>query len=297
MLAIMALVETANEHVVRPKRAQLSAEMPCAMAFRSVASACLESVAANHRGTCVGNPDALHQMRVALTRLRAAVALFSPMVRDSEWTRLKSELKWLNGHLGATRDLDVAIENAAGEPLLRKARNESQRRLRQALISERYRQWFKDMTDWVDHGPWSARSDGASVRLRASAASDYHARKLGRWHEKLVRKSRGLPGMGKHKQHRLRLASKRLRYAIEFSEDVLPKKDFAAWRARGKQLRRVQQILGQLNDAQTRRSLAARLQTPDTSAGQSRKRFRLFDRKKRGRLLRRAAMVYGKIAA
>ncbi len=53
---------------------------------------------------------ALHQMRIALTRLRTAISFFSPMVTDSQQTRIRDELKWLNAHLGAARDLDVAIE-------------------------------------------------------------------------------------------------------------------------------------------------------------------------------------------
>ena len=49
-------------------------------------------------------------MRIALTRLRTAILFFSPMVADSQRTQIRDELKWLNAHLGAVRDLDVAIE-------------------------------------------------------------------------------------------------------------------------------------------------------------------------------------------
>ncbi|MGY3616784.1 CHAD domain-containing protein [Bradyrhizobium sp. USDA 10063] len=273
--------------------------MPCATVFRLVASACLEDVKAHHRGARNGDTVAVHQTRVALTRLRAAIAFFEPMVEDPEWTRLKSELKWLNGYLGATRDLDVAIGNAPRERLFRTARVESQRQLRRALTSDRYRQWFKDIVDWVNHGPWVDMSDRRLVRLRASPASEYHARRLAGWHEKLVENSRGLKGMGKRKQHRVRLASKRLRYAIEFSEDVLSKGDFAPWRAIVKQLRKAQQILGELHDAEAARALAAELQqrVKTTRAGGPRKPLELLDKKEKGRLLRRAAAAYRKIAS
>jgi CHAD domain-containing protein len=292
---------SAKERVFRPKRvrAQLSGEMPCATVFRLVASACLEDVKAHHRGARNGDSVAVHQTRVALTRLRAAIAFFKPMVEDSEWRHLKSELKWLSGYLGATRDLDVAIENAPRERLFRTARIESQRQLRRALMSDRYRRWFKDIVDWVNHGPWSDMSDRRLVRLRASPASEYHARQLAGWHEKLVEKSRGLQGMGGRKQHRVRLASKRLRYAIEFSEDVLPKGDFASWRAIVKQLRKAQQILGELHDAEAARALVARLQQSrkTATAGRKRKPLELLDHKERSRLLRRATAAYRKIAA
>jgi len=276
--------------------------MTCEAAFQSIASGCLGDVATCHQATRAGAPSALHQMRIALTRLGTAIAFFSPMVADAEWTRLKSELKWLNGYLGATRDLDVAIEGlqrvgAGGVPAFRTARNESQRRLKRVLASDRYRQWFKAMTAWVEHGPWSAETDPRSARRRAMPVSAYHARTLERWHDKLARKSHGLQGMGKRKLHQLRIISKRLRYAIEFSEGVLAEADAARWRSVVKQLRKGQKILGEFNDAGIRWSLIADL---DRSTAKSRiadrEQLKRHDRKKTARLLRRAAVVYRKIA-
>src|SRR3954468_15912050 len=98
----------------RPRRKRqvpaLHAEMACDTAFRVVARDCLEDLAAHRQATCDGSAAALHDMRIALTRLRAAMAFFSPMTVDAEWLRLKPELKWLNARLGAARDVDVAIE-------------------------------------------------------------------------------------------------------------------------------------------------------------------------------------------
>jgi CHAD domain-containing protein len=275
--------------------------MSCEAAFRLIASGRLEDVAAHHKAACAGDPRALHQTRVALTRLRAAIAFFSPMVADSEWTRLKSELKWLNGFLGATRDLDVAIENcgsAADKRVFGTARIESRRRLKDALESNRYQRWFEDLSDWVGNGPWSATQDQRSIGRRVSPISVYHARKLARWHKKLVKKSRGLQGMGKRKRHRLRIASKRLRYAIEFSEGALPRDDFSRWRTTMKHLRRGQQILGELNDAEIRRSLTISLERSQESvSARDLENLKLRDHKKKARLLRRAATVYRKIAS
>ena len=273
---------------------------PCATAFRLIASGCLDDIAACHSATCAGDATALHQTRVALTRLRAAIAFFSPMVKDTTCTQLKSEWKWLNRHLGATRDLDVAIENSRGTPeqrVFKAARIESHRRLQRALRSNRYRQWFASLSEWVAKGPWSTTPDRRDVRRRAAPASAFHARRLARWHEKLSERSRGLQGMGKNKRHRLRLASKRLRYAIEFSQGTLAGDEFSKWLMTVKHLRKGQQILGELNDAEMRRRLAADLGSLQGPASvRSRKPLKQVDRKKKGRLLRRAAVVYRKIA-
>lgn len=290
----------AKQRISRPWRFRRNGAMRCDTAFRLVAGGCLEEVATYYKALRAGDANALHQTRIALTRLRAAISFYSPMVADSEWLRLKSELKWLNGYLGATRDLDVAIANCqrnAEKQMFRAARAESQRRLNRALGSARYRRWLNDLSDWIGNGPWSAIEDPHAIRERDSPTSKYHARQLRRWHKKLVKKSRGLQGMGRQKLHRLRLASKRLRYAIEFSEGALTKEDFSQWRVTAKHLRSGQQILGELNDAEIRRSLAIGLEGPsERASARDLDDVKPLDRKRKNRLLRRAATVYRKLA-
>jgi CHAD domain-containing protein len=300
----MVMTSTASlpkERVARTKRPRhLSEAMRCETAFRLIVSECLEDIATNHAATCAGETIALHQTRVALTRLRAAVRFYARMVADAEWTRLKTELKWLSTHLGAARDLDVAIQNAKGtenERVFIAARIEAFAELKDVLESERYRQWLDAMWDWVGSGPWTARQDLRAARRRAVPVAEFHARTLARWHRKLSENSRGIQGMGKTKRHDLRLASKRLRYAIEFSEGGLPAEDYAHWRDILKQLRKGQQILGELNDADVQRALLERLGQPANPVKKRAvKHAKLHARKTKGRLLRRAAIVYRKIA-
>ncbi len=40
------------------------------------------------------------------------MAFFASIVVDAEWLRLKKEIAWLNGPLGAARDSDVVVEYA-----------------------------------------------------------------------------------------------------------------------------------------------------------------------------------------
>ena len=81
--------------------------MACDTAFRIVARRCLKDLTAHQAATREGDVDALHNMRVALTRLRTAISFFSPMVADSKREGVRRELKWVNAHLGVVRDLDV----------------------------------------------------------------------------------------------------------------------------------------------------------------------------------------------
>src|SRR5271168_473630 len=124
----------------------LGGSMTCEVAFRTAATHHLHQLTAQHPGTCAGEAVALHAMRVAMARLKTAIALFSPMVEGDEQLRLAVELKWLNAHLGIVRDLDVALERltkikhqtgASGRSWKRE-RIACQRHLIRALDSLRY---------------------------------------------------------------------------------------------------------------------------------------------------------------
>src|SRR5262249_59324633 len=56
-----------------------------------------------------GDPEGVHQMRVGLRRLRAAMSLFADILQDPQTAALKEELKWLTGELGPARELEVLV--------------------------------------------------------------------------------------------------------------------------------------------------------------------------------------------
>jgi CHAD domain-containing protein len=197
-------------------------------------------------------------MRIAMTRLRTAIRFFSPMLADAERVHLKRELKWLNAHLGAARDIDVAIElltrvrkRTSSDSNIRdwKAkRAESRRHLTQALRSHRYRRLIADLSAWIENGPWSRSRHSTAAKRRQAAIARYGTRKLARWRSKLLKRSRKLQDMNAGRQHRIRLASKRLRYAIEFFGGLLAHQN-SPTDAALKCLRQAQSSLGELNDA------------------------------------------------
>ncbi len=277
--------------------------LACDTAFRVVARRYLGNLTANHEATCKGDPEAVHQMRVALTHLRAAILFFSPMVADPQRTQIRDELKWLNGHLGAVRDLDVAIERlhaidrkqpqpAAYDRPWNEKRTVSHRLLARALRSARYRRLFKSTSDWIENGPWSIRKGKQAAKERASPIAAYGADKLARWRQKLLKKSRKLMKMDAEKRHRLRLLNKRLNCSIEFFEDLFADRRFSRHQAALKYLRKAQRSLGQLNDYEKGRTLAAALQRDGAHAP---KQF--LHPKREKRLLRTAAAAYRKLAA
>ena len=62
---------------------------------------------ANDPKVRAGDADGVHDMRVAIRRLRATLRTFRSMLDRSRTEPLRAELQWLGGLLGAVRDGDV----------------------------------------------------------------------------------------------------------------------------------------------------------------------------------------------
>lgn len=275
--------------------------MACDTAFRIIARRHLAAVLAQHDGTCRGDPDALHQIRIALTHLRTAIRFFSPMVDDALRPKVWTELKWLNSQLGMVRDLDVAIERVVaetGEELAVIAelqhwdekRAESHRLLARALHSARYRRLVEQTSAWIESGPWSTRRSKDAIRLRRCSLSDHATAQLKEWETTLLKRARKLRKLDVEKRHKLRLLNKRLTYSIESLEDLFADKSLTKQKSILKQLRKAQRSLGQLNDDARGQTLAASLNEAVPEAG-----IRFLDRKREKKLLRTAATAYRKL--
>ena len=88
-------------------------------AFQLIARACLQQLIANLPVLRDGDPEGLHQARVAIRRLRAASSLFSGILGDDQTGALKQELRWIAGEFGPARELHVlrrAVEAADHGP-------------------------------------------------------------------------------------------------------------------------------------------------------------------------------------
>ncbi|MDA9499859.1 CHAD domain-containing protein [Bradyrhizobium sp. CCBAU 11357] len=296
---------TATTHAVPATRrsalpACLSPGMACDTAFRIIARRHLDAVIAQHDGTCRGDPDALHQIRIALTHLRTAIRFFSPMVDDALRPEVWAELKWLNGQLGMVRDLDVAIERIVAESGTELAvvaelqrwdekRAESHRLLARALQSARYRRLVEQTSTWIESGPWSTRRSKEAIRLRRRTLADHATERLTEWETTLLKKARRLKKLDVEKRHKLRLLNKRMTYSVESLADLFA--DGAAkQKSILKQLRKAQRSLGQLNDDARGQALAASLNGAGLEASN-----RFLDRKREKKLLRKASEAYRKL--
>ncbi len=65
-----------------------------------------------------GDPEGVHQMRIALRRLRSAMSLFAKAIPPDQRSWLKTDSGWVAGNLGPARDWDVFLGSVL-QPLCR----------------------------------------------------------------------------------------------------------------------------------------------------------------------------------
>ena len=170
----------------------------------------------------------VHEMRVALRRLRAALRVFRKAVGGPP-PQFIAELKWLAGALGQVRDADVFIaflhEYAARargghQPLLQglirsvaRKRRRLYAELRAALESDRFGEFARTCS------PMPARRARKGGKKTVSGAAP---RLLLKRLKKATRDTRRLDRRTPEQQHAQRIECKKLRYAAEFFSDVYP---------------------------------------------------------------------------
>lgn len=131
------LIDGKPTQAVRAEEIKLQRGMRTADAFRVIGRSILRQIASNEAPVRKSDPEDVHQMRIGLRRLRAAISLFSKLFGDADTERIKSELKWLTEELAPARDLDV-YERSTIEPLRHaQAAKRGMKELASALASRR----------------------------------------------------------------------------------------------------------------------------------------------------------------
>jgi CHAD domain-containing protein len=103
-----------HNHVTEPVAPPRSAPSAsnCQAAFQRSAKNWLKLIKDHRKAAIATDPEAVHMMRIELTRLRAAVLFFSPMTDDDAWPAINKELRWFNSALRKSRDHDVTANCA-----------------------------------------------------------------------------------------------------------------------------------------------------------------------------------------
>ena len=201
--------------------------------------------------------EGIHQLRIWTRRSGAALALFAPLLPARRSKKLKRMLRKLRRKAGAVRDLDVleaqlapALEGTIPQQLLRQrksARRDLRRLIRRLQASDKLKRRSRLLLKRV--GRESAAVNGVSFaswcrrQLRPLIAE--FSRHTGRG---VTRNDAEL--------HRWRLATKRLRYALELAVAALPQ---TTWKQSYELLSELQERLGTICDLLVQRQRLAEL--------------------------------------
>lgn len=254
----------------------LTADITAAAAFQTIARACIHQF--HHSATPLAHSDdveALHQARVALRRLRSALAMFKPMLRDDRYEPLREELKWLATTLGVARNIDVFIMQLGDAPHPRSllaARRKAHAQARSALASSRANRLMRDLSKWLTSGDWLY--DPETAALRDEPAEQRARFILDRLWKRLKRRGRDLAELDNEARHRARIEAKKLRYAADFFDALYDGKTAKQRKkAFGKAIEALQDSLGDLNDLVIAPTLCAKFSIAGMAFKQARRRL------------------------
>jgi inorganic triphosphatase YgiF len=254
-----ALARTAPARPLKAGPLELDGKASVAAAFAAVVHSCMAHLQSNETGFLAGrDPEYLHQMRVAMRRLRACFSLFKAQIPQATFVPVMQQLREQGVALGKARDWDVFVhemlralrqqraDEAAVAAFARRCLRLGRVHLRAAQGSVAAAAWQRlwlGLGRLLAEGAWTDANATLALPLEGYAASVLQRRA-----SNLRKRGAHLQSLDAAGRHRLRIAAKKLRYAAEFFAALFPKRRVRSY---VESLAALQEVLGGLNDAAT----------------------------------------------
>jgi triphosphatase len=216
--------------------------------------------------------EGVHQMRVALRRMRTAISILQRQIGSPALNFVAQEAKWLASTLGTVRNWDVldvdtiaAIETqcpdhaafAALRADIRPRRDHNYTQLREVFASQRYNRFLLTLGRTIERRAWRNDIASGSLGVLAEMADSFAREALNKLHRRALKTGAHFKRLQPVAQHELRLKLKKLRYGVEFFRNVFGVRDEAQRYLT--RLSALQESLGLANDAATTSGLLAEL--------------------------------------
>ena len=240
----------------------LDRQMSVSDAFCAIAAACITQFQANQLGMLSSSDEEfLHQVRVAMRRLRSAVGMFKQALPEPAWAAPLAEIRSLGAVLGPARDWDVFVTErlpnlvahfreqpgmAVLERACAQARASATARSRRAVRSKRCQNFLLELSGSVQARTWMRGVDVMEREAAEQNVVSFAEALLEDRYRQVRSRGRHIARLSDAKLHRLRIAVKKLRYAAEFFGPLFDPARFRRFRTAATAL---QEILGQINDA------------------------------------------------
>lgn len=204
--------------------------------------------------------EGVHQMRVALRRLRSTVQTFGTILVQDQRDWLRTELKWAGDGLGLARDWDVFLEETlppvkaafpddAGLMRLRTLataeRDAGYHTARQTVADPRYTRLVLGFGAWLEEQGWYGTVGTPGDSPHDATVGDIAPKLLTKRLKQVHTRGRGFELQDEVGRHAVRIAVKKLRYAAESFRTLYPGSISDAYL---KLLSKLQDSLGHQND-------------------------------------------------
>lgn len=208
-----------------------------------------------------GHIEGVHQMRVALRRIRSVITTYKKLLPEGSFEHLSQGLKEAGSALSNARDWDVFLDEVLTnvengfdqDPALAVMRKRALGKQEQAyraveglIHSEDYAKLLTQTLVWVASSAWRrAERDGEETDTLQIPATKVAQHILSKRHKNVLKAGKGLKSLTVEQRHRLRITLKKARYAAEFFAEIYPDKKTKPYL---KPLKILQESLGHLND-------------------------------------------------
>jgi triphosphatase len=238
----------------------LDPDMRVEAALQRIGRSCLAQLLRNEPAVLAAQPEGVHQMRVAVRRLRSAISSLKKFLPQEDLGWVAEEFRWLGGMLGPARNLDVfaaellpaARTELPDEPgwddlgaTLERLRRAAYDEIRNAILSRRYTASMLRLLRWFEACGWRSHRASDESDPMAFPIARIAPCILDRRRQKTRQLSRDFGRLTPPERHRLRIAVKKLRYTIELFGSLF---DEYALEKFVRELKRLQGDLGYAND-------------------------------------------------
>jgi len=239
---------------------QLNTAMNAEQAFSTIVSRCLTHLQMNEEMVLYGNDiEGVHQMRVALRRLRSCLTLYKSVIPRKAHAELNEKIKYIANCLGEARDWDVFRENLMlmqqhipnNDALIQLDKHisvlqaDAYVKVRTLLRSSSYTQLILELGLWISTQAWqSSLSKQAKKTLRAPAKKLANTL-LQKQYQRVINYAAGHENFTDEQRHELRILIKKMGYGSKFFAELYPRKKVRPYT---KTLSALQDELGVLND-------------------------------------------------
>ncbi|MEQ9491055.1 MAG: CHAD domain-containing protein [Alphaproteobacteria bacterium] len=267
-----ALFDNEKRTAKKVKSPELTADDTVVSAFQTFMHGGIKQLLENRQVIIDGeDAEGVHQGRIAVRRMRAAVSVFKPILEEGSLAKAQAELRWMQQELGPARDWDVFLETTVNPLLARLPDSAALRALAKAAQAqqeagyERARAFlssrrFAVSLLWLER--WLL--EVADESRKTEPLVDFAARLLQSRRKKARRKAgENVTALPEATLHELRIELKKLRYTAQLFKSLYPGAKTDAYMQR---LSAMQDCLGGLNDAAVQRGLLQQLKEAGTPA-------------------------------